>query len=476
MYINGRWMTTDETMDVINPATGEAFTKVYALNAQHAVEAVEAAYRSFPSWARLTAAERASYMEQVIAGMTEKREALARAITLEMGKSIHNSRYEVDSAIQYFKWFAEEAKRVYGETIPPSLPNKRLMAIKQPVGVVAAITPWNFPLSMAARKLGPALAAGCTVVLKPSAEAPVSSVELFRIFDECGIPPGVVNLVTGRSKEVTDPILDSGNVRKISFTGSTEVGKLLLRRSADTVKRVSMELGGHAPYIVFDDADLDLAVEGAITIKFGSTGQQCASANRLYIQDGIYEDFASRYAKRVSELRVGNGLDESVNMGPLINEQAVAKVQSQVDDALSKGAKVLLGGKRLTNGEYSKGFFYPPTLLKDVADGMDIVTEETFGPVAPLIRFTTEDEVVEKANATNYGLASYLFTNDLSRMYRVMERLEFGIVGVNDAYPFVVQGPFGGMKESGMGREGGRGIEDYVETKFVSIRIDHAGK
>jgi succinate-semialdehyde dehydrogenase/glutarate-semialdehyde dehydrogenase len=471
MYINGTWRHTGKKIQVKNPATGEVFQEVYTGGSEEAEEAVLSAHQAFSSWSQKTAVDRAKYIEMIVDKIIEKREMLARTITQEMGKSIHNARYEVDSTISFFKWFAEEARRVYGETIPASAVDKRLMVIKQPVGVVAAITPWNFPLSMIARKLAPALAAGCTVVLRPSSQSPISAIELFSIFDECELPPGVVNLVVGGADEISNVLLSHEKVRKISFTGSTEVGKSLIKQAADTMKRVSMELGGHAPFIVFEDANLDEAVDGAIAIKFNSAGQQCVCANRIYIQSSIYDKFSQLFVERTANLKIGNGLDESCQIGPLINNGAIDKVQDQVDDAVSKGATLLYGGGRLSDGEYANGSYYQPTVLANVKEGMKIVHEETFGPVAPLIRFETEEEVITKANNIEYGLASYVYTNDLSRMYRVMERLEYGIVGVNDAAPFAVQAPFGGMKESGVGREGGHGIEDYLETKFVSIKI-----
>lgn len=389
-----------------------------------------------------------------------------------MGKSIHNARYEVGSAINFFKWYAEEARRVYGDVIPPAAPNKRVTAIRQPVGVVGAITPWNFPLSMRARKLGPALAVGCTVILRPSREAPLSSVELFKVFDEAGLPEGVVNLVIGGSDDIVGEMMASSDVRKISFTGSTDVGKILIRQSADTVKRISMELGGHAPFIVFEDADTDLAVEGTITSKFASTGQQCVCANRIYVHDAIYDEFAEKFAEKVAAMPVGNGLDENNRIGSMVNQGAVEKVHQQVTDATEKGAKILCGGEVLKEGEYAKGHFYSPTVLAEVNEEMVITREETFGPIAPLIRFHSEEEVIQKANDIEYGLASYFYTNDLSRMYRVAEKLEYGMVGVNDPSPFAVQNPFGGVKESGMGREGGKyGLDDYLETKMISVAI-----
>lgn len=472
MYINGEWIITDETLEVFNPASGELVEKVYTGGILETQEAIHAAKLAFNEWSQLAVDKRVEYLHKTVEKLKEQHERLAQLITQEMGKSIHNARYEVGSTIAFFQWFAEEARRVYGRTIPASTENKRIMVTKQPVGVVGAITPWNFPLSMTARKLAPALAAGCTVILKPSKEAPLSSVALFKIFDEVGFPKGVVNLVMGNSDKIVSTLMESKEVRKISFTGSTEVGKKLIRQSADSVKRISMELGGHAPFIVFEDADIELAIEGVIQSKFASAGQQCVCTNRVYIHESIYEDFAIKLKERVSELKVGNGISESNHIGPLINEGALAKMNEQVDDAISKGASVLYGGERLTGGEYDKGFFYCPTLLVNSKEGMKILHEETFGPVAPLIRFTSEEEVIERANNIEYGLASYFYTNDISRMYRVSERLEYGMVGINDAAPFSVQAPFGGVKESGLGREGGsEGIEDYLNVKMTSTRI-----
>lgn len=472
MYINGKWITSENTLEIINPATGEHVDTVYLVGEAETKQAIEAAKRAFPAWSSLTGDERSQYLSRVVEKLEERKEHLAKIITKEMGKSIHNARYEVGSTISFFKWYAEEARRVYGDVIPPSASNKRVRAIKQPVGVVGAITPWNFPLSMGARKLGPALAVGCTVVLRPSREAPLAAVELFKAFEEAGLPEGVVNLVIGGSSEIVGEMMRNPDLRKISFTGSTEVGKTLIRQSADTVKRISMELGGHAPFIVFEDADIDLAIEGTIASKFASTGQQCVCANRIYVHDAIYDEFAERFSQKVASLRVGNGLDEKNRVGSLINQSAVDKAHQHVMDATEKGAKLLCGGSILDEGEYASGYFYAPTVLADVNEDMVITREETFGPVAPLIRFHTEEEVIQKANNIEYGLASYIYTNDLSRMYRVSEKLEYGMVGINDASPFAVQNPFGGVKESGMGREGGKyGLEDYLDTKLVSVAI-----
>jgi succinate-semialdehyde dehydrogenase/glutarate-semialdehyde dehydrogenase len=472
MYINGEWIITNKTQDIKNPATGEVVDRVFLVGREETEHAIQAAEAALPLWSSLTAEQRADYLQRVVSKLEEKKEHLAQVITKEMGKSIHNARYEVGNTIAFFKWYAEEARRVYGETVPSSSPNKRISVIRQPVGVVAAITPWNFPLSMGARKLGPALAVGCTIILRPSTEAPLSSVELFKVLHEAGFPKGVVNLVIGSPGDIVEPLMESKVVRKVTFTGSTEVGKILIRQSADTVKKVSMELGGHAPFIVFDDADLYLAVEGTIKSKFGSTGQQCVCANRIYVHDNVYDEFAKRLHEKVAAMKIGNGLDESNEVGPLVNEKGLEKAHDQVIDAVNNGAQILYGGRRLSEGDLAKGYFYSPTILGDVKENMKICFEETFGPVAPLIRFSTEEEVIKMANNIEYGLASYFYTNDLSRMYRVSEKLECGMVGVNDPAPFVVQAPFGGVKESGLGREGGRyGLDDYLETKLVSVAI-----
>lgn len=472
MYINGEWLETDQVFEVNNPATGDKAGTVYFAGEEETNLAIQAAEKAFPQWAGLTAEHRSSYLWRIVEKLGEKREEIAQIITKEMGKTIHHARQEVGSAIAFFQWYAEEARRIYGDIISPSIPNKRIQVIRQPVGVVGAITPWNFPLSMAARKLGPALATGCTVILRPSREAPLSSVALFKIFDEIGLPKGVANLVIGQSGPIVNTIMNSSIVKKVSFTGSTEVGKILIGQSAKTVKRVSMELGGHAPFIVFDDADIDLAVEGLVKSKFGSNGQQCICPNRIYVQDKVYEEFAEKLKEKVQTIKVGNGLDEQNEMGPLVNAGAIEKVQEQVDDAVQLGACILNGGKRLSDGSYSNGNFYDPTVLSNVTDNMLITREETFGPVIPLLRFSSEEEVIERANAIEYGLASYFYTKDLSRKYRVSEQLEYGMVGVNDAIPFAVQAPFGGVKESGMGREGGKyGLDDYLDTKMISVQI-----
>lgn len=471
MYINGDWVSTTKTLNVTNPGTNEVFMKVNKSGEIETELAITAADNALNEWANLPAIKRAQYLEKVALKLKDNYERLAKIISNEMGKPIKNARSEVDSAISFLKWYAEEGRRAYGETIPSSHSNKRLMTVKQPIGVVAAITPWNFPLSMAVKKIAPALAAGCTVVLRPSSQAPISAIELMKIFNECNVPNGVVNLVIGDASEITKTIMSSKVVRKITFTGSTEVGKMLMKEASNTVKRVSMELGGHAPLIVYEDADIDLAIEGAIQAKYSSSGQQCVCANRIFVHEKIYDDFETKFVKKVSDLKIGMGIEESTDIGPLISKNAISNMQLFVDDAVSKGAKILLGGNQLNEGIYKKGHFYSPTVLSNVTNDMRILKEETFGPIAPIIRFSSEDEVIKAANDIEFGLAAYFYTNDLSKMYRTYEKLDYGVIGVNDARPSIVQGPFGGLKESGIGREGGKGINDYLEVKFVSIQI-----
>lgn len=472
MYIDGAWITKEATISIVNPATGEFVDQISKGTKEDAVKAIESAKKAFGTWSRTTGLERSEILEKIARRILEDKERLAKLITIEMGKPAANALYEVESSASYFKWFAEEARRIYGEQIPGSDSRKRLLTIKQPVGVIAAITPWNFPLQMLSRKLAPALAAGCTCLVRPSNQAPLSAVELMKIFGECGLPTGVCNMVTGAAEEITDIWLESSDVKKISFTGSTEVGIGLIKKAADTVKKVSMELGGHAPFIVFEDADLDLAVEGAINTKFGSSGQQCVCTNRIYVQASIHDSFVKKYVEKVRQLKIGSGLDPVNRIGPLINSGAVQKMEEQVEDAVSKGAILLCGGQRPSDENLQNGHFYEPTVLGNVQDSMLIAKEETFGPVAPVLKFETEAEVVERANSTEFGLASYLFTNDLSRAHRVFESLEFGIVGINDAAPFVVQAPFGGWKSSGLGIEGSHGINEYLDIKFGSFLLN----
>jgi len=475
LYVNGEWIEsqTGEVIQVKNPASGEVIGSVAKGGALETGKAIESAKAAFPEWAKLVAKKRYQYLMKAAAILRSRDDHIASVITKEMGKPLSEAKGEVAMAIDYIEWYAEEGKRIYGDTIPASSESKRLMVIRQPVGVVGAITPWNFPISMITRKLAPALAAGCTVILKPASSTPLTAIEVIKAFHEVQIPKGVVNLVHGSANEIVDTMMESSQVRKITFTGSTRVGKELVRKSADTMKKVSMELGGHAPLIVFEDANLEEAVEGAIASKFRNAGQTCVCANRIYVQKSISEQFSKLFAKKIDELMVGNGLDTGVSIGPLLNEQAVEKAEEHIKDAVDKGAKIAVGGKRLNEGKYKNGYFHQPTLLTNVTHEMKISYEETFGPVAPIFEFETEDEVIDSANNSVYGLASYIFSNDASRIFRVGEQLEYGIVGVNDPTPTVEQAPFGGVKESGVGREGGKyGIEDYLDYKYFSFTLD----
>jgi len=469
LYINGEW--TGENLDrtpVLNPATGELISKVPRGGKKEALQAVEAAYNAFEAWSGTTAYERARLLKKYYDLIIENEQELAELMTREMGKPLAEARAEVQYAANYIEWYAEQAKRIYGETIPTHDNNKRLQVWKKPIGVVAAITPWNFPAAMLTRKTGPALAAGCTVVVKPSKETPLTAIRLVELAEMAGFPKGVINIVTGSSKEIGEVFLTDSRVRKVTFTGSTAVGKVLMKQGADTVKKLSLELGGHAPMIVLNDASIEKAVKGVIASKFRNGGQTCVSGNRIYVQSDIYEEFVEAFADSVEQLRVGNGLDDGVNIGPLINQAAVEKVNEHVQDAVKKGAKVITGGKQ----PQEKGNYYKPTVIKDTTSNMIIMSEETFGPVAPIQRFETVEEVVKLANDTPYGLAAYVFTESVSQGTRLIEKLDFGIVGWNDGAPSAAQAPFGGMKESGLGREGGhQGIEDFLETQYVSIGI-----
>lgn len=473
LYINGEWIETKEKLEVKNPATGEVLDSVSKSKEKETQSAIDAAKTAMASWAKLTAKDRYDYLKRVAEILKNRTDHIANVITTEMGKPLNEAKGEISLAIDYLDWFAEEGRRIYGETIPASSESKRLMLMRQPVGVVGAITPWNFPIAMITRKIAPAIAAGCTVVLKPASATPLTAIEVFKAFHEAGVPKGVVNLLHGSASKIVKVMMDSPDVRKITFTGSTEVGKQLVRQSADTMKKVSMELGGHAPFIVFEDADIDHATDAAIASKFRNAGQTCVCTNRIYVQESILDEFTDLLSKKISQLVIGNGLDSGITIGPLIDTAAVEKAESQVKDAVEKGAEISIGGNKLTEGEFANGHFFEPTLLKNVNHNMKISYEETFGPVVPVIKFDTEEEVIEKANNSEYGLASYFFTKDLSRMYRVSEALEYGIIGVNDPLPTVAQAPFGGVKESGVGREGGRqGIEDFLEYKFLSIQLE----
>jgi len=475
LFIDGAWVpaASGKTFEARNPATGEVLGTVADAGQEDARAAVDAAARAFPAWRAKTPYERAEVLTKAYQLMLERREDLARTMTREQGKPLRMARTEVGYAADFLLWFAEEGKRVYGETIPSARADQRFLVLHQPVGVAAAITPWNYPISMITRKVAPALAAGCTIVLKPAEQTPLCAVETFKVFEDAGVPAGVVNLVTASDPEpVGDELLGNPVVRKISFTGSTEVGKMIASRAAHQMKRVSMELGGHAPFIVFQDADPEHAAKGAALVKFLNTGQACICPNRIFVHRSIADRFLEVLQDRVGKLRAGNGLEDGITVGPLIDEVALKKMQRQVDDAVAKGAKVALGGEQLTGSDFDQGCFWAPTILSEVTPDMLIYREETFGPIAPVIVFDDEDEVIRMANDTTYGLASYIYTRDISRALRVAEALDFGIIGINDINPTSAAVPFGGIKESGLGREGARaGIAEYLDMKVAGIAL-----
>lgn len=474
LYINGEWAPalSNEYFDVVSPATGEIVAKAANGSELETKLAVDAATEAFPEWSQKTAKERADILMKLYQLMIEHKDELAKKISEEMGKPIKQAYGEVLNSADYIQWNAEEAKRMYGQIIPASIPGKRLQVIRHAVGPVAAITPWNFPLGMVARKIAPALAAGCTVVLKPAEQTPGSAILFFQLAEKAGIPKGVINLVTGTPNIIGDALLSDKRIRKVTFTGSTAVGKHLLKKAAEQVKRVSMELGGHAPFIVFEDADLEHAAEQLARNKFLNCGQTCVSSNRIYIQQSVRDQFLALLKEKVEKLKVGYGLDEGTEVGPLVSGAGLKKVEEQVRDAIAKGAQLVTGGTRPKLQGLEKGYFYQPTVLADVNESMLIAKEETFGPVAPIYTFETEEEVIAKANDTEVGLAAYCFTTDLSRSIRVTERLEYGMVGLNDTVLAQVEGPFGGVKESGMGREGGPdGLDDFLEKKFITTNI-----
>ena len=468
--INGRWRDASgkETLAVTNPANGQPLGNVPKMGAGETREAIDAAARALPAWRALTAKERSSILRRWFELMMEHQDDLARLMTLEQGKPLAEAKGEISYAASFIEWFAEEGKRIYGDTIPGHQADKRLLVIKQPIGVTAAITPWNFPSAMITRKAGPALAAGCTMVLKPASQTPFSALALAELANRAGIPEGVFNVVTGSASEVGGELTCNPLVRKLSFTGSTEIGRQLMEQCAKDIKKVSLELGGNAPFIVFDDADLDKAVEGALASKFRNAGQTCVCANRLYIQDGVYDRFAEKLQQAVSKLQIGDGLQPNVTIGPLIDEKAIAKVQEHIADALGKGARVVTGGKVHELG----GNFFQPTILVDVPGDAKVAKEETFGPLAPLFRFKDEADVIAQANDTEFGLAAYFYARDLGRVFRVGEALEYGIIGINTGLISTEVAPFGGVKSSGLGREGSKyGIEDYLEIKYMCIGI-----
>lgn len=466
-YIGGEWRDSERRFAVTDPATGECLAEVPDLGADEARDAIAAAEAAWPQWRRRPAKERASLLRAWFDRVMTHREALAQLMTLEQGKPLTESRGEVAYGASFIEYYAEETKRIAGETLPGHGADKRILVMREPIGVVAAITPWNFPLAMITRKCAPALAAGCPVVIKPAEATPLTALALAKLADDAGLPAGVINVLTAeKPAEIGHVLTTDPRVRKVSFTGSTPVGKRLLAQCAETVKKASLELGGNAPFVVFDDADLDAAVEGAIASKFRNSGQTCVCTNRFLVQDGIYDAFIARFAERIAELKVGNGLDDDVTQGPLINTAAIDKVQAHIADARSKGARLVCGGEPHALG----GTFFQPTLLADVTADMHVAREETFGPVAPVFRFTDEAQAIAMANATEFGLAAYVYARDYRRIWQVMEGLEYGMVAINEGLLSTELAPFGGIKESGLGREGSHhGLEEYTELKYVCM-------
>src|ERR1700758_5581450 len=465
-YVNGKWVQAagGGTVAVDNPATGEIIGHVPKLSGAETRHAIEVANEAFKQWSARTAKERANILRKWFDLMMENQEDLARLMTLEQGKPLAESRAEVTYAGAFLEWFGEEAKRVYGDTIPGHQADKRIVVIKQPIGVAACITPWNFPLAMITRKAGPAVAAGCTVVLKPASQTPFSALALAELAERAGVPKGVLNVVTGTATEIGGELTSNPIVRKLSFTGSTETGKVLMAQCASTVKKLSLELGGNAPFIVFDDADLDAAVEGAIISKYRNAGQTCVCANRLFVQAGVYDTFAEKLVTAVKKLKVGNGFEPGVLQGPLIDQAAVEKVEEHIQDAVSHGARILLGGQRHALGQT----FFEPTVLAGVTPQMKVAREETFGPLAPLFSFETDEQAIQMANDTEFGLASYFYSRDVGRIWRAAEGLESGMVGINTGLISNEVAPFGGVKQSGLGREGSHyGIDEFVEIKYL---------
>jgi succinate-semialdehyde dehydrogenase/glutarate-semialdehyde dehydrogenase len=475
LYIDGEWRGSHSgsSFEVTNPATGDPIGDVADGDRQDAAAAILSASVAFNGWSRITAFERSEYLHRAYQLMVERKEVLARLMTEEQGKPLKAARNEVQYAADFFLWYAEEAKRIYGEILPAPRSDQRFLVLRQPVGVVAAITPWNYPVSMITRKVAPAIAAGCTIVVKPAEQTPLCAMEVFNIIHDAGIPAGVANLVpTADPAPIGDEFVTNDKVAKLTFTGSTEVGTMLASRAAGAMKRLSLELGGHAPFIVFDDANPSYAAKGASLVKFLNTGQACISPNRMYVHRSIAEPFTDVLEERVGRLRAGNGLEEGISIGPLVDAASLEKVDRHVKDAIGKGALVRTGGKRLLEDGLDRGFFYAPTVLSRVSRDMEIYSNETFGPVAPVIEFDNEDEVLALANDTHYGLAAYVYTQNLGRAMRMFEGLDYGIVGINDINPTAAAAPFGGMKHSGLGREGGReGIAEFLETKLGGFSI-----
>jgi succinate-semialdehyde dehydrogenase/glutarate-semialdehyde dehydrogenase len=467
-YVDGQWIDAEgkATFEVKNPANGERVGTMPKMTRAQVAKTIDAANAAFPAWRAKTAKERAALLRKWFDLIVANADDLALIMTYEQGKPLAEAKGEVVYSASFIEWFGEEAKRVYGDTIPQNVPGRRIVVLKEPIGVVAAITPWNFPSAMITRKAGPALAAGCTVVARPASQTPFSATALAELAHRAGIPKGVFNVITGSAGEMGAELTSNPIIRKLSFTGSTEVGKLLMEQCAGTVKKVSMELGGNAPFIVFDDADLDAAVQGALASKYRNTGQTCVCANRLLVQDKVYDAFVDKLTAAVKKLKVGPGWEEGVTQGPLIDLKAVAKMEEHIGDAVGKGAKVVLGGKRHSLG----GSFFEPTIVTGVTPEMKVAREETFGPLAPIFRFKTEEEAIKMANDTEFGLASYFYARDIGRIWRVAEGLEYGIVGINEGIISTEVAPFGGVKESGIGREGSKyGIEDYLEIKYLAM-------
>ena len=466
--INGEWVESAEgnTLDVFNPATGELVTTIASVGPAETQQAIAAAEAAQKTWKKKTAKERAALLRRWHDLLMENQEDLAKLMTAEQGKPLAESRGEIGYAASFIEWFSEEGKRIYGDMIPTYAPDRRILVMKEPVGVCAAITPWNFPTAMITRKAGPALAAGCTMIIKPASETPLSALAMGVLAIEAGIPAGVINIVVGKASKIAKTLTDSSVVRKLTFTGSTPIGKLLMKDCADTMKKVSLELGGNAPFVVFDDADIDEAVKGAMMSKYRNAGQTCVCANRIYVQAGVYDAFVEKFAAQVAAMKIGHGTESGVEQGPLINRAAVDKVDEHVQDAISKGGKVVTGGKHHELGDN----FYHPTVIANATQDMLFAKEETFGPLAPVFKFETEDDVIAMANDTEYGLASYFYSRDIGRIFRVAEALETGLVGVNAGVIATEVAPFGGYKESGLGREGSKyGIDDYINTKYVCV-------
>lgn len=469
LYLNGEWIVRKDSMEVINPATNKAFAKISTIGREEVSKAIEDAQTAFHGWRNLTGKKRGEYLEKIADELEKRHDDIARIITSENGKPLAQSSGEVAMSVDHLRWFAGEARRTYGRIVPQQDDGKRHLIIKSPIGVVGAISPWNFPLVLSLRKVAPALAAGCPVILKPSSSTPLCAVLLAECVEAAGVPKGVFQLVAGSASEISKEFLNNPNCKKITFTGSTEVGRILIKGAAESVKPLSLELGGHAPFIVFEDADLDAAVEGAVITKFRNMGQSCIASNRIYVQRSIYSNFIDKFVEKTRELKIGDGYEENVDIGPLLNEEGLTKAKKHIENAVKSGAKLMCGGEQLDRD----GYFLQPAVLSDVPLDAVCLTEETFAPVAPVISFENEEEVIKMANDTHYGLSAYAYTRDLSRAFRLMESLEAGTIGLNDAVPSTSQCPFGGFKQSGWGRELGlEGLEAFLETKHVSLGLE----